>query len=218
MTPHPPDIIHHLVSVCNGDKVEPFPLLSGVTSSCQLLTTCMSLLSPDHAPLDTVLRPLPQPGRPLSSLPRSPSSPDTPAQHSLALLLSSHDWTRSRISSLPVSVSVPLLTSLAQCQVSPPPGWSLATYQLIGREDLGASPSAPPAPLSHDAECPADGLEGLESDVSRSRWNKDQRLLETRRLLQSSRPVTVPVTQVRTDQIILTIKIKFTKCKSQMNN
>ena len=31
--------------------------------------------------------------------------------------------------------------------------------------------------------------------MSRTRWSQDQRLLETRRLLQSSRPVTIPVIQ-----------------------
>jgi len=56
-----------------------------------------------------------------------------------------------------------------------------------------AAPRPPPY-KTREVECP-DGLEGLESDVSRLRWPKDQRLQEARRLLQSSRPVTVAVTQ-----------------------
>ena len=76
----------------------------------------------------------------------------------------------------------------------PSSGWPTNAYILIGREDLGAEPPEPPPYPQREVECP-DGLEGLESDVSRTRWSKDQRLLETRRLLQSSRPVTVPVVQ-----------------------
>ena len=192
MTSSPPSIISHLTNICSGVKVEPYPLLSGVTSSCQLLTTCMTLLSPDMPGIDTVLRQLPQPGRPTSSLPSVPFSNNS--YQSLALLLSSQGWDRTRISSLPPSVSVPILSTLSLCQVSPPPGWSHTTYKLIDREDLGSDPpDAPPYPV-RDVECP-DGLEGLESEVSRARWSKDQRLLETRRLLQSSRPVTIPVIQ-----------------------
>ena len=192
MTPRPPSIISHLTSLCTGATTEPFPCVSGVTTSCELLTTAMTLVTSGQPPLDSVLRPLPQPGRPLASLLSIP--PASQPCHSLALLLSAHGWDRTRLSSLPASISVPLITSLAQCQVSPPPDWSPATYCLIGREDLGTRPPPPPPYPVRKAEW-SDGLEGLESEVSRSRWAQDQRLQEARRLLQSSRPVTVPVTQ-----------------------
>ena len=194
MTPQPPNIISHLTSICTGAVHDQFPVLAGVTPSCQLMTTAMTLVSSNHPPLETLLRPLPQPGRPAASLPSIPASGQP--HHSLALLLSSHGWDKSRLSSLPSSISVPIITSLSQCQVSPPPGWSPATYLLIGRDDLlGSVPSpAPPPYPAREVECP-DGLEGLESEVSRTRWSQDQRLLETRRLLQSSRPVTIPVIQ-----------------------
>ena len=192
MTPQPPSIICHLTSLCTGLPVAPFPLVAGVTSSCELLSTAMTLVTSPHPPLDSVLAVVPQPGRPLPPLASVPAAPQP--HHRLALLLTRHGWDRARLASVPASVSVPLITALAHCQVAPPPGWPAETYLLIGREDLGFRPPSPPPHPAREVECP-DGLEGLDSDVSRARWSQDQRLLETRRLLQSSRPVTVPVTQ-----------------------
>eukprot|EP00092_Neocalanus_flemingeri_P027542 GFUD01029881.1.p1 GENE.GFUD01029881.1~~GFUD01029881.1.p1 ORF type:complete len:1834 (+),score=561.65 GFUD01029881.1:757-5502(+) len=193
MTPTPPSIILHLTNICCSHPVEPYPLLSSVTNSSQTLTTCVSLLSgsPHHS-LDKVLRPLPQPGRPQTLLPTVPPS-SVPA-HSVAVILSTSGWDKTRLSSLPAAVSVPILSALSNCQVAPPPSWPSATYLLIEREDLAHSAPRPPPFKTRDVECP-DGLEGLESEVSRLRWPKDQRLLEARRLLQSSRPVTVAVLQ-----------------------
>lgn len=193
MTPTPPSIISHLTSISCSLPVEPYPLLSMVTTSSQILSTCVSLLSGSslHS-LDKVLRPLPQPGRPQTILP--PLPPSCVPAHSVAVILSSNGWDKTRLSSLPPAVSVPLLSALSQCQISPPPSWPPATYMLIEREDLAHPAPRPPPYKVREVECP-DGLEGLESEVSRLRWPKDQRLQEARRLLQSSRPVTVAVIQ-----------------------
>ena len=201
MTSRPPSILSHLRLVCGGGRPEEaFPLLSGVTDCCQLLTLALSTLSTPGPPqdwLDSVVRQVPQPGRALSPL-SLPAVCKT-GQESLALFLSSQGWDLLRLSSLPPSLSVPLLTGLAKCQVSPPSGWPAQAYSLIGRDDLAASsPAAPPlseGQLSQDCDSDCDGLEGVLSDVSRARWPEDQRLQEARRLLQSSRPVTIPVTQ-----------------------
>merc|ERR1719471_1850920 len=78
--------------------------------------------------------------------------------------------------------------------MNPSPSWKSATYMLVEREDLArAAPRSLPIKFLN-FEGP-DGLEGLESEVSRLRWPKDQRLREARRILQSSKPVTVAVTQ-----------------------
>ena len=203
ITSEPPSILSHLRLLCGGGRPrEPFPLLGPVTSSCQLLSLALTCLtqpprselqkSPLH--LESILRQLPQPGRVVSPLSLPPVS-RTP-QESLALFLCSQSWDLARLTSLPPALSVPLLTALADCQAAPPPGWPAEAYRLIGRDDLAVTTASSPTPAHSQEELPEpDGLEGLISDLSRARWPEDQRLEEARRLLQSSRPVTIPVTQ-----------------------
>ena len=200
MTSRPPSVLAHLRLVSAGAKPEePFPLLTGVTTCCELLSLGLATLSPSGSALEETVRQVPQPGRVVSPLCLPPACKSP--QESLALFLSSRDWDLARLTSLPPALSVPLLTGLAKCQTSPPSGWPAQAYTLIGRDDLAAhksdlqvtADSQQQQQQEEVAEC--DGLEGVLSDVSRARWPEDQRLEETRRLLQSSRPVTIPVTQ-----------------------
>ena len=201
MTSKPPSILSHLRLLCSGERPqEPFPLLGVVTSSSQLLSIALSILGNSTRPellnslfLDSILRQLPQPGRVVSPLTLPPLS-RTP-QETLALFLSSHSWDQARLATLPPALSVPLLAALAECQAAPPPGWPPQAYSLIGRDDLAASPPTPPLSSRQEDLQEPDGLEGLLSELTRARWPEDQRLEEARRLLQSSRPVTIPVTQ-----------------------
>jgi len=134
----------------------------------------------------------------------------------VAELLARHAWDRLRLGQLPVSLAVPLLEALSASRQDPLPGWSLDILRVVGREDLASNSrlntttaaDSTSSEQQHTAfKCgsgcskesssvPAlDGLEGLESKVTRLRWPKDQRVLEARRILQSARPVTVSVVQ-----------------------
>ena len=190
MTPIPPSILDHLTRLACGHRVEPFPLLPGVAISTQTLT--LSLASLSSVPIDQALRALPQPGRPQALLPALP--PSTLPSHGVASLLTSQNWDQTRLSCLPPAIAVPLLAALAECQQAPPLNWPEATLRLVERDDLGASLNWVGDAVDEAAEL-EDGLSGLLSPVSRLRWPKDQRVSEARRLLQSTKPVTVSVLQ-----------------------
>jgi anaphase-promoting complex subunit 1 len=131
--------------------------------------------------------------------------------HLVAELLARHSWDRLRLGQLPISLAVPLLEALAAGREDPLPGWSADVLRVVGREDLVSNNRCSLTPAVNTAEmgeqqhtafkggaengATLDGLEGLESEVTRLRWPKDQRVLEARRILQSARPVTVSVVQ-----------------------
>ena len=112
------------------------------------------------------------------------------------MLLTRAGWDSTRVSCLPPALALPLLASLAECQQDPDSlHWPLATLRLVAREELCPSLAAKEVVVEGEGEGGEDGLQGLHSEVSRHRWPGDQRLAEARRLLQSSRPVTVSVIQ-----------------------
>ena len=190
MTPNPPRILEHLIKLACGQKVEPFPLLPGVALSTQTLT--LSLASLSSVPVEEALRALPQPGRPQTVLP--PLPPAVLPSHGVATLLTREGWDQTRLSCLPPAVAVPLLAALAECQQAPPLNWPDATLKLVERDDLGA-PLEWVGDAAEDVGESEDGLSSLVSPLSRLRWPKDQRVSEARRLLQSTKPVTVSVLQ-----------------------
>ena len=181
-----------------------------------MLTACYAILaSPAIANgdlrLESYLRPVAQPGRPNRHLTPVSIGDFTRRRraHALAELLARHGWDRLRLGQLPASLAVPLLAALASCRQEPLPGWGQDILRIVGREDLARNNRT----AGHDDvvqqqqqhstfKCGADsgggvldGLEGLESEIARLRWPRDQRSLEARRILQSSRPVTVAVVQ-----------------------
>ena len=190
MTPNPPRILEHLIKLACGQKVEPFPLLPGVALSTQTLT--LSLASLSSVPVEEALRALPQPGRPQALLP--PLPPAVLPSHGVATLLTREGWDQTRLSCLPPAVAVPLLAALAECQQAPPLNWPDAALKLVERDDLGA-PLEWVGDAAEDVGESEDGLSSLVSPLSRLRWPNDQRVSEARRLLQSTKPVTVSVLQ-----------------------
>ncbi|KAJ7330710.1 Anaphase-promoting complex subunit 1 [Desmophyllum pertusum] len=104
---------------------------------------------------------------------------------------------------LPFGVAVPVREALHQSAADPPLTLPTGAYQLIGREDLAsmvltdARKLRAYVPLKKATlkEGEIDDGFNLDDEVLRLRFGKDLRVQEIRRLLQSSKPVTVNVLQ-----------------------
>ncbi|KAI0221452.1 Anaphase-promoting complex subunit 1 [Lamellibrachia satsuma] len=112
-------------------------------------------------------------------------------------------------SCLTYGISLPLKEAIFHCRDDPPRNWPEEAYMLIGREDLArqhrrpggydgrlftdvASTTAMTNKWSKDED---DGMEYLDKELLKLRFSEDLRVNEVRRLLQSSRPVRISLTQ-----------------------
>ena len=133
---------------------------------------------------------------------------------SAVLKMTQMGWTVDDVNSLPAGVALPLKHALYLCQLHPATDWPDQTYRLINRRDMakdalvvasGAlfSPElnarasdglhlGGPAASSSREDGADDGMEDvIQSPLLKLLFAKDHRVHEVRRLLCSSRPVTV---------------------------
>ena len=118
-------------------------------------------------------------------------------------------WT---VTSIPIGFTIPILSALYQCRLSPPTmTWHAHAYELIGRPELrpnielseseekvkvdtknllGGQPTD-----GSNGETIEDGLEDVEGELTDLRWPHDRRVAEVRKFLQSARPVIIGVQQ-----------------------
>ena len=113
--------------------------------------------------------------------------------------------------SLPIGFSIPILSSIYECRISPPLiDWTPEAFDLIGRPELSGTKSILKKttvskndlknlvnhPTTSDgSEAVDDGLEEVETEITNLRWPHDRRLAEVRKMLQSARPVIIGVQQ-----------------------
>ena len=135
-----------------------------------------------------------------------------------------HGYSSWTVSSIPIGCTIPILSSLFHCRLSPPPlTWHARAYDLIGRPELRSDHAAlfalsggksgggikfNPKNLlttpsgsgigdgsSGSTDPLEDGLEDVENEFTDLRWPADRRVAEVRKFLQSSRPVIIGVQQ-----------------------
>ena len=201
----PPCIYSHLSRIKLNQSVPPFPVIGSLNSSIKLITSCTAALSSPKLNmainLETYLKPLPQPGRPVTHL--TPIIIGQNRAHTVAELIFASGWDRVRISNLPTSLSIPIYSALASCRLEPNPAWSRQILEIIGREDLAQNLTLSFSEKSYRSiEETLDGLEGLDCEISKLRWPKDLRVVEARRILQSCKPVVVSIEKVKRSSYI----------------
>jgi len=195
----PPCIYSHLTSIhLRQGHVSPFPILASVNPVIRLITSCYAALANTQGSsvvnLENYLKLLAQPGRPVPPLPPLVVR-DQLRVHVVAQLLAGSNWDRMSVNSLPPSIAATIFSTLSACRRSPDPRWSRAVLRLVGREDLAAMQNMDNDLSYRCTEEAADGLEGLDSSITKLRWPKDLRVVEARRVLQSCKPVVVSVEQ-----------------------
>ena len=130
-----------------------------------------------------------------------------------------HGYSSWTVSSIPIGFTIPILSSLFHCRLSPPPlTWQARAYDLIGRPELRSdnaalyalsgksvnkfnpknlltAPSGSGGGDGIGTDPLEDGLEDVENEFTDLRWPTDRRVAEVRKFLQSSRPVIIGVQQ-----------------------
>ncbi|CAL4136333.1 unnamed protein product [Meganyctiphanes norvegica] len=148
---------------------------------------------------------------------RSPNSPSI--QEKIVLLTNQLGLTVRDIDLLAPGVSLLLMNAQHMCRMNPPQDWPPSAYHLIRRPDLVAhreeasqinnnsskgikvrnsrqldtTPEVKKTSASGKEE--SDGMDSIDTDMLALRWPLDQRITEVRRMLISSQPVTINISQ-----------------------
>lgn len=118
---------------------------------------------------------------------------ETSARHVVESIYQ-HEMDNLALRKLPFAISAPLFEAMKTCQIDPPRNWSIACYQLIGREDLAASLGSKPRHLS-TTETSASLQSSLPGhlppmpplrSICTKLFNKDYRLSDVGQMLQTS--------------------------------
>ncbi|KAK5650992.1 hypothetical protein RI129_002021 [Pyrocoelia pectoralis] len=137
----------------------------------------------------------------------------------IVLLMTEMGVTNRDLDTYPIGIKLLLYGALWKCREKPPVDWSPEAYNLLQRTDLAAQaelvkksklqanvkkhiitngnslPEVIPAIKQTDEADMEDGMEDIDSALLKLRFPEDHRVAETRRLLQSSKPVSIALVQ-----------------------
>ncbi|XP_052275462.1 anaphase-promoting complex subunit 1-like isoform X2 [Dreissena polymorpha] len=195
--------------------------IPNVCSNMQNIVSLYALLLNKHMgteqAIDKCLRKVPSSGHraPTCDISMSKSycrsSPTQNFLERVVLYMTQLGMTEKELMYLPVGIVLPLREAIFHCRCNPPSDWPEEAYTLIGREDISKLLSlhsrddvVPPPGIfkrKPNPQSPSntkeedDGMEHFDDEYLRLRFSEDLRVQEARRMLQSSRPVTIALTQ-----------------------
>uniref|UniRef100_A0A1B6C0L0 Uncharacterized protein n=2 Tax=Clastoptera arizonana TaxID=38151 RepID=A0A1B6C0L0_9HEMI len=212
----PPNIFQHISSLLQRHPVQPYPYISQVNVRSKDILQLVGLLCSGMENLDEIVLTV----VPLGTKPNVCNTVKTTSKDAdkyskytniqkCVLLLHEKGYTRKDISTLPSGLALIIGDAIHRVREAPPADWAESVYRLIERQDLDATPIPPPpfikekgltnTPLPttnrSNQDGSEDGMECMDRYALKLRFNKDQRVSDVRRLLQSSRPVTIAIQQ-----------------------
>lgn len=135
-----------------------------------------------------------------------PKKLEHPVPERIVLLYHEMGMKKKDLNILPLGVSLLFKDVMHKCRERPPSNWSKHAYELIDRQDLAAL-ERHSRPFKQDHYTDNDGNnylvkdpeqdDGMEFDdaILKLRFNKDHRVAEVRRLLNSSKAVRIAIVQ-----------------------
>ncbi|XP_057330298.1 anaphase-promoting complex subunit 1 [Microplitis mediator] len=128
---------------------------------------------------------------------------ERPVADRIVLLFHEMGLDKKDLDILPPGVSILLRDVMYRCRELPPSNWPAAAYELVDRQDLAALEKHSSSTKADDETtgvCPIrdpeqdDGM-SFDDTILKLRFNKDHRVAELRRMLNSSKPVRIAITQ-----------------------
>uniref|UniRef100_A0A0A9VWC5 Anaphase-promoting complex subunit 1 n=2 Tax=Lygus hesperus TaxID=30085 RepID=A0A0A9VWC5_LYGHE len=196
----PPCLFRHLHVLVSGKKPKtPYPFINGVNKKSRNIIEVVGLLTGNER--EQILRNVVPPGS-RSFFPPSAQTTkevyEAPSRdHEAALLLNSYGMTRNDMLNLPCGIGLVLATRIQNVTESPCQGWPLDACRLISRLDLVPNLEVENSEYYNQPKAPSnDGnISQISDDILKLRFNKDQRIEEVKKLLQSSEPVAINIVQ-----------------------
>ncbi|KAG7200866.1 hypothetical protein KM043_003229 [Ampulex compressa] len=213
----PANIFETLNNLLNSIEVAPFPYLNHVNSKTRNIVYLTALIANqnkvDSLEMDRFIKlTIPvgsridfQEGGMKSNIEIPKKFEETSAER-IVLLCHEMGMEKKDLKVLPPGVALMLMDVMYKCREHPPSNWPMHAYELVDRQDLAALDNKPRSVLqdqqpgsegkNYSAKDPEqdDGME-FDDAILKLRFNKDHRVAEVRRLLNSSKPVRIAIIQ-----------------------
>ncbi|KAK9884562.1 hypothetical protein WA026_007405 [Henosepilachna vigintioctopunctata] len=200
------NIMQHLSDLMNGKRVINFPYLKYVNERsrdfvelCAVVSTALKNEYSDES----------------DKFSSNTTDQASTTLNDVVLLMTQMKISTKVLDTLPFGLYLYLYNSIWKCREYPPANWPPESYLLIWREDLAsqtmkmkknrAEPSVDKFDIGnnnqlHDigqpeSEC-LDGMEDIDTSFMKLRFPDDVRVTETRKMLQSSKPVPIALVQI----------------------
>ncbi|XP_033307118.1 anaphase-promoting complex subunit 1 isoform X2 [Bombus bifarius] len=205
----PPNIFETLNNLLNGMEVTPFPYLSQVNLKTKNIIYLIALIANENKPIvleiDRFIKHIIPVGSRIDFQESGNKfekeickNIECSAIDRIVLLYHELGMNKKDLETLPPGVSLLLKDIMYRCRERPPSNWPMQVYELVDRQDLSAlGEHLKSSVLNHlenegknysikDPE-QDDGME-FDDAVLKLRFNKDHRIAEVRKLLNSSKP------------------------------
>lgn len=217
MPSKPPSIFETLYGLLNGLDVVPYPHLSRVNPRTKSIVQLVALIAhvdkTDTVEIDRFTKLIVPAGSRVDYQETGfrhdkdiPSKVERPVADRIVLLYHEMGLTKKDLEILPPGVALILKDVMHKCRERPPSDWPTKAYELIDRQDLAAlekhsrtlksEHSSETSGQNYPSRDPEqdDGME-FDDSILKLRFNKDHRVAELRRLLNSSKPVRIAIVQ-----------------------
>ena len=212
----PPSIFDTLYNLLNNHEVLPYPHLSRVNPRTKSIVQLIALIAHEEqaetVEIDRFTKLIVPAGsrvdyqetgfRPDKDI---PSKVERPVADRIVRLYHEMGLSKKDLETLPPGVALVLKDVMHRCRERPPSDWPPEVYELVDRQDLAALEKHSKSSKSNET-CETSGPtptpdpeqdDGMDIDDSilKRRFNKDHRVSELRRLLNSSKPVRIAIVQ-----------------------
>ncbi|XP_019754293.2 anaphase-promoting complex subunit 1 [Dendroctonus ponderosae] len=218
----PVSVMAHIYKLLKGHNLLPYPHFMNVNGRSRDIVQLCGVLSQSNRDgsseilLDSFIRELAQPMQDSSHVKHQKSNTvDCSLNEQVALLMVDMKIDTKYIETLPIGIYYLFYNTLWRCRENPPTDWPSEAYRLIWRDDLVAQ-AGRVAMENHKVlkakidfcfqlqetipnttkEIPhIDGMEDIDCNLTRMIFREDIRIMDARKMLDSSQPVTINLTQ-----------------------
>ncbi|KAK9511917.1 hypothetical protein O3M35_000478 [Rhynocoris fuscipes] len=204
MSDVPPNVFEHIYYLILGvQPQESYPYITGVNSKSRTVIEIIGVLSGTNTEhLKNIVPPGSRSVSPQPSFNLDPGTDLPTSAHKAVMLMAQRGFERENLLNMPCGVGLILGEAIQTVTENPCQGWPDEVYKLISRSDL-LPLLKEDTPLNYKLPTPPSmKTPQTDTNISRDadkmlklRFSKDQRVNEVRRLLQSSEPVTIAITQ-----------------------
>uniref|UniRef100_A0A023F131 Putative anaphase-promoting complex apc subunit 1 meiotic check point regulator/tsg24 n=2 Tax=Triatoma infestans TaxID=30076 RepID=A0A023F131_TRIIF len=203
MSDVPPSVFEHILCLVMGiQPQESYPCITGVNSKSRTIIEIIGILSDakeEH--LKSIVPPGSRSVSPQPTINLEPGTDIPTPAHKAVMFMAQRGLEREDLLNLPCGVGLILGEAIQTVTENPCQSWPDEVYRLISRSDLlplskATKPLNYKLPIPPTISSPPLDTNTRETDqMLQLRFSKDQRVNEVRRLLQSSEPVTIAITQ-----------------------
>ncbi|XP_076758476.1 anaphase promoting complex subunit 1 [Xylocopa sonorina] len=212
----PPNIFETLNNLLNGMEVSSFPYLSQVNPKTKNIVYLMTLIANENqvnvVEIDRYVKHIIPVGSRIDFQECGNKYEkeickriDCSTVDRTVLLYHELGMNKKDLETLPPGISLLLKDVMYRCRERPPSNWPMQAYELVDRQDLSALDKHLKSPVPNHLESEGknysvkdpeqdDGME-FDDSVLKLRFNKDHRIAEVRKLLNSSKPVRIAIVQ-----------------------